>query len=30
MWRKLNKLMRENSMEKPNFKGFMANSARAN
>jgi hypothetical protein len=26
MWRKLNKFMRENGVEKPNFKGFMADS----
>jgi hypothetical protein len=30
MWRELNDLMRKNSMENPNFKGFMADSAQAN
>jgi hypothetical protein len=27
MWRKLNKLMKKNVVEKPNFRGFMADSA---
>jgi hypothetical protein len=30
MWRELNKLMRKNGMEEPNFKGIMADSAQAN
>jgi hypothetical protein len=27
IWRKLNKLMKKNVVEKPNFRGFMADSA---
>jgi hypothetical protein len=30
MWRELNDFMRKNSVENPNFKGFMADSAQAN
>jgi hypothetical protein len=30
MWRKLNKVMKKNGMEKPNFKGFIADNVQAN
>jgi hypothetical protein len=30
MWRELNEVMQRNGVEKPNFKGFMADSAQAN
>ncbi len=30
MWAKYNKMMAKNEFPKPNFKGFMANSAQAN
>lgn len=30
MWTKLNKFMRENEEEKPNFKGFIEDSMQAN
>jgi hypothetical protein len=30
MWRDFNEPMQKNGMEKPNFKGFMADSAQAN
>jgi hypothetical protein len=30
MWIKLNKVMRKNGVEEPNFKGFIADNAQAN
>jgi hypothetical protein len=30
MWRELNEVMQRNGVEKPIFKGFMADSAQAN
>jgi hypothetical protein len=30
MWKKLNKVMNKNGVEKPNFKGFVANDMQAN
>ena len=30
MWREFNEVMQRNGVEKPNFKGFMADSAQAN
>jgi hypothetical protein len=29
MWRELNKIMKKNGVEKPNFKGFMVDNAHA-